>query len=246
MSENQGKIKFERTDKDTWSQIVENKTQGTHDNSIVIVVDDNLIYTQGTHIGASKGNAQNNTIFFEDLDKVGAANGLKYLYVGPQYLTGKQQYIVRNNIGAAEDSNNISQRVYRIVETSTGENEITSSVFNDTPVELWENTIMLDFQHWSGSTIQPLFKFAGKYETSVVISNNTNAGVSVLLSGEQVESDETKIVIKSAEEYSSYEFTPYFVNNKSNSDISLNIPQNSSIEVNFLFIGNECRVIVLT
>jgi hypothetical protein len=42
MSENQDKIKFERTDKGTWSKVVD---KDSHNNSIVIVTDDNLIYT---------------------------------------------------------------------------------------------------------------------------------------------------------------------------------------------------------
>ena len=57
----QDKIKFERVEKEVWSSVPD-KT--LHNNSIVIVTDDNLIYTQGTHIGASKNSKSNNTIFF--------------------------------------------------------------------------------------------------------------------------------------------------------------------------------------
>lgn len=227
MNENQDKIKFERTDKSTWSQIVENKTQGAHDNSIVIVADDNLIYTQGTHIGASKGNAQNNTIFFEDLDKVGATNGLKYLYVGPQYLTGKQQYIVRNNIGAAYDVGHISQKVYQVYETLPSEQqEDKFYITTGDTIELWENTVKLNIMACDG-TYQPNFKYVGMNEVSVVVSNKTSNNISMVIGGIQ-ELDNV-----------------YIINNKSTSQISITIAKDSSIEMNILNIDNEARIIIL-
>lgn len=227
MSENQDKIKFERTDKGTWSKIVENKTQGTHDNSIVIVTDDNLIYTQGTHIGASLGSSQNNTIFFKDTVNIGTPNGLKYLYVGPQNLTVEQQKIVRRNIGAAYDVGHISQKVYQVYENipeTTEENKFYITT-GDT-IELWENTVKLNIMECDGA-YQPIFKYVGMNEVSVVVSNKTDHNISMVI-GEIQELDNV-----------------YIINNKSTSYISITVAKDSSVEINILNIDNEARIIIL-
>lgn len=224
MSENQDKIKFERTQKEIWNNV---KDKNSHDNSIVIVTDDNLIYTQGTHIGASKYNTQNNTIFFEDLDKVGTTNGIKYLYVGPQYLTGEQQSIVRNNIGAAYDVGHISQKVYQVYETIPSEQQDGKFYVTERDtIELWENTIKLNIMECDG-TYQPNFKYVGMNEVSVVVSNKTDNNISMVIGGIQ----ELDYV--------------YIINNKSTDQISITIAKNSSIEINILNIDNEARIIIL-
>lgn len=224
MSENQDKIKFERTQKEIWNNV---KDKNSHDNSIVIVTDDNLIYTQGTHIGASLGSSQNNTIFFGDSVNISTPNGLKYLYVGSQNLTVEQQKIVRRNIGAAYDVGHISQKVYQVYETLPSEQqEGKNYITKDDTIELWENTVKLNIMECN-DTYQPVFKYVGMNEVSIVVSNKTDHNISMGIG-----------VIQGLDNV-------YIINNKSNSQISITIAKDSSVEINILNIDNEARIIIL-
>lgn len=220
MSENQDKIKFERTDKGTWSKIVENKTQGTHDNSIVIVTDDNLIYTQGTHIGASLGNSQNNTIFFKDIDEniPNEVEGFEYVITNPQILNETQKYNARKNIGAL---GRVESSVYEINNEDDYEKEIY----------MYEHIIKLNInKYFNSGTFQPSFVYTDKDEVSIIVENKTENIVMMPIGGDiTCEGSENKFISK-------------VLNNKT----SISIPSGTSIEINYMFVDNEARIIILS
>jgi hypothetical protein len=139
---------------------------------------------------------------------------------------------VRYNIGAAPDSNNINTHVYNIVDEVKNDNDILYSDLSTTEIELYENIIKFNINCEITDVLSLIYKYimgTNKNEVSVIIANNTVNNISYAFS---------KSCIKDIDKL-------YIINNKSNDQISVSIQANSSIELNFLFIDNECRLIIL-